>query len=402
MIKHKIDKMLRKSHFWRDIGFDELSEIYVSNFLRSVSLTLFAVFVLFYLYQLKYPIPEIFALFGFYFMFRVGFDFAAGYFVAWYGPKHSLVVSCVLQIINAVMLLTLPSHMWSVILIALPWGASSSFFFIAQHVMLSKLKTTKRAGQELGHLHIFDKAGQLIGPLLGGIVGSVFGPQYIFLVAVCLLIISLIPLFRSREPVKSRQKLRFKDLNIQPIKKDIISYVGITVENTLCINTWPLYVAVFVLPGAVYAELGALTSIAVAVSILTARLVGRLADTQIAYRLLRLGAVLNAVIYIFRYFSTSIWSVLAINTANEITTALYRLPYMKGLYASADDHPGLRIVYIVSLESTSSVVRSFIWFILALLAYTLSFKGVLFVSFVIAGLASLLIMQVRFRVYNRY
>ena len=400
MIRKKIEKIIRKSHFWRDVDFDKLSEIYISNLLRSVSLTLFAVFVLFFLYELGYSTPAILALFGYYFLFRTGFDFVAGFFVARFGPKHSLLVSAILQIVNALMLLTLPTYKWNVALLALPWGASSSFYFIALHVMMSKIKHTKKAGAEIGHLQVFEKIGNLVGPLIGGLVGTIFGPKYIFLVAVVLLLISLVPLLRSAEPVKTRQKLRFRDLKIPAIKNDLISYVGLTVENTLCINTWPLYIALFVLSGAVYAKLGALTSFTVIVSILSARLIGRLADTSFSRVLLRYGSIINALSYIFRSLTTNIWSVLGINIVNEVATASYRIPYMKGLYASSDDHPGLRIVYFVALESISSVIKSFIWFLLAILSFGLGMKGALLVSFAIASLASLLIMKERFRVYN--
>ena len=400
MLQRNIEKFLRRSHFWRDVGFNELSELYISNMLRSVALTIFMVFVPFFLYQQHYSGPAIFSLYGLFFVGRMFCDIIAAFVVAKYGPKHTMILSCLLQIVSAGLLLSVPTYHWNVAILAIPWGASASFFFIAYHVVFSKIKHTAKAGAELGHMQAFEKFGNLIGPFIGGVVGTVLGPQYIFLVATLLLITSLWPLFRTAEPVRARQKIQFKLLPVAKLKHDFFSYVCLGVENTLCMNTWPFYISVFVLSGAVYAQLGSLSAFGVLASILSAKLVGRIADTAYARKVLRVGAILNVGTYAVRPWVHSLWGLFAINSANEAITAAYRMPYMKGMYASADDLPGLRIVYVSSMEAMASVVKCTAWFGLAILAMTFPLKDVLFLSFFIASLASIGIMQERFAVYN--
>lgn len=400
MIKKTIEKILRQSHFWRDVGFDELSELYVSTMLRSVALTIFMVFVPFYMYQHDYSAAAIFAMYGFFFVGRIISDIGAAYTVARFGPKHTMIISCMLQISSAALLLSVPQYHWHIILLALPWGASASFFFVAYHVVLSKIKHTAKAGHELGHMQSFEKVGYLIGPVVGGIVGSVLGPQYIFLAATVLLFASLWPLFRTSEPVVTHQKLHYELLPLSKVKHDIIANICLGVENTLCINVWALYVAVFVLTGTVYAQLGVLSATGVLAAIIAARTIGKLTDTQLARPLLRYSAILNAGSYLIRPFVSGLWGVFAINVANEAITTGYRMPFMKGVYAAADDLPGLRIVYLSSLEATNSVVKATTWFFLAILATAMPLRAVVFVAFAIAGIASLGIMQERFAVYN--
>lgn len=400
MLKRSIELLLRRSHFWRDVGFDELSELYVSNMLRSVALSVFMVFVPFYLYQQQYSPAAILAMFGLFFVSRAVNDISAGYFVARFGPKHAMIVSCVLQIISAGLLLSVPTHHWHIALLGIPWGASASFFFIAYHVEFSKIKHTVKAGSELGHMQVFEKVGYFVGPFLGGVIGTVLGPQYIFTAAALLLFASLIPLFQSAEPVKIHQKLRFKDLPVGKIKHDLFANACIGVENSLCINAWSFYVAVFVLSGTVYAQLGVLSAIAVLVSILSAKLIGRVSDTQLARTFMHRSAIINASTYLIRPFITSFWGVFAVNTVNEAVTAGYRMPFMKGMYAAADDLPGLRIVYLASIEAMGSIAKATVWFMLAILATTFALHTVLLVGFAIAGLASLGITRERFAVYN--
>ena len=172
MLKKAIKRALQTSHYWRDTSFDELSELYVSNLLRSVALSIFMIFVPFYLYQNGYSPVAIFSLYGSFFVVRAVADIGFAYMVAKYGPKHTTIVSCILQIVSSALLLSVPNQHWSVLLLALPWAAATSSFFIAYHVSFSKIKHTRKAGHELGHMQAYEKVGYLIGQLVGGVVGS--------------------------------------------------------------------------------------------------------------------------------------------------------------------------------------------------------------------------------------
>lgn len=400
MIRKTIQRLLRRHHTWRDVGFDELAELYISNMLRSVALTIFMVFVPYFLYQEGYSLAAIFSVFGLFFVVRFVSDILAGHMVARVGPKHTMIASCLLQIISASILLTVPSMHWHPLILALPWGASASFFFIAYHVEFSKIKHTKHAGRELGHMQTYEKLGFLVGPVIGGVVGSVLGPQYIFGAATLLLLASLWPLFKSPEPVKTRQKLDFKGLDVSLIRRDIIANACLGIENTLCINIWAFYVSVFILSGAVYVQLGALTAIGVCASILSAQLIGRFTDTEHARSILRVSAITNSLVYMVRPFVQGIGGVFATNVLNETVTTGYRMPFTKGVYAAADDLPGHRIVYIVALEATNSIGKATMWLFLAILATTLAMKTMVFIGFGIAAVASLGITLEHFAVYN--
>ncbi len=397
MLKKIVHKYYLHRHFWREVGFDELSELYISNMLHTLAIAVLMVFVPFYMYQHGYTPSAIFALFGFYFLTRIFFDFITAFTVARIGPKHTLIISCFLQISAAALLLTVPNMHWSVWVIGIPWGASASFFFIAYHTAFSKVKHTLHSGKELGYMQIMDKIGGVIGPVIGGLAGNFLGGRYIFLIATLILIASLWPLFRTSEPVEVHQKLNYYDLPLHKIKRDLVSYIGLGIENTLCINLWPFYVSLFALSGSVYFKLGLLSSIAVLVSILSAYGIGRIADAGNARSLLRMSAVVNAVVYAWRPFVTGITGVLATNVANEVVTTGYRLPYTKGFYAAADDLPGFRIVYISSMEAMASIVKCTAWFLLALLATVWSAHTVLIIGFVIASIGSLIITTERFR-----
>ncbi len=172
MIQKLINSLLEPRHFWRTISASELSELYTSNMLRSLAISLLMVFVPFYLYQHGYSVAAIFSVFGFYFVARAFLDFAAGYMIARVGPKHTMIISCILQIISSGLFLSVPRFHWAFWVLGIPWGASASFFFISYHVAFSKIKHTVHSGKEIGYMTIMERIGSVVGPLVGGVVGT--------------------------------------------------------------------------------------------------------------------------------------------------------------------------------------------------------------------------------------
>src|SRR4051812_29274710 len=108
MLRKLIKRWLRPKHFWRDVGFDELSEIYISMMFRALALSVVGIFVPIYLYKLGYGLTSILLFYGTFSFMRMLCDVLAGYTVARIGPKHTMLMSTFFQIINLALLLSLP------------------------------------------------------------------------------------------------------------------------------------------------------------------------------------------------------------------------------------------------------------------------------------------------------
>ena len=399
MLKKTVDRLLRHRHFWRDVGFDELSELYISTFFRGLSISITGLFVPIYLFRLGFPLTYIFLVFASYFSIRLFTDFAAAYTVARIGPKHTMLIGNFLQIIALAMFLSLTKFHWPLWLVGMIWGSSASYYFIPFHVDFSKVKHAKHGGKELGYVNIMDKIGGGVGPLLGGIVAALFGAQYIFLVAIALLIMSTIVLFRTPEPVRVRQKLNFRALPINKLKRDFQSVGALGIENTLCVILWPLYIAMFIVSSeSIYIKVGLLASLSVVIAVITAWAIGKLIDDRRGRSLLRYSATTNGLLHLARPFAATFPVAAGISLLNEVVTVGYRMPYWKGAYDAADDLPGLRIVYLSSMEAFASVCKAAAWWLLLILAWALPSGYVVVVcGFALASLASFMIMKERFK-----
>lgn len=398
MLRKLLNRLLAPRHYWRDVGFDQLGELYTSIMFRSLAISLINIFVPIYLYQLGFAIWEIFMFYVVLHAVNSIVGLVAAYLVAKVGPKHTMLASYICQTVTMFLLVSLPEQQWPLSLIAFAYGVTNALFFTAFHVDFSKVKHRDHGGKEVGWLISVEKVGAVLGPIVGGVVGYVFGAQYIFAAAILLLFIGIVPLFLTQEPTATNQKLDFKGLDLQSIKYDIISCTSMLVENVIVIVMWPLFLAIFVFANNPYIQIGAITSLSVFVSLFLARIMGRTIDKNKGRQLLRFGAIGNGILHLFRPFTGGFPMALGINLANEAVTPAYRMPLTKGFYDAADDLPGRRIVYIALIESFGSFNKALFFLLFGVLAFYMSNQRELFVAiFFFAAVLSLGIMLERFK-----
>ncbi|MEK7603475.1 MAG: MFS transporter [Patescibacteria group bacterium] len=401
MLKKAITKALKHRHFWRDVGFDELSELYVAVMLRGLAISMTGLFVPLYMLLLGYSPLDVCVLVAWFFSYRIILDITAAYVIAAIGPKHTMLIGYVFQILSTISFVLLSYAALPLWLLGLLWGASATFFFVPFHVDFSKVKHSEHGGKELSYVNIMERVGSLLGPVVGGLIASLFGGQYLFLVAGGVLLLGLIPLFQSAEPVRIHQKLSFASLDVSKLKRDFSSHVAFGLENTLSMLLWPLFLAATVLVGTrSYVQFGVILSVSFMISIVSARIVGRKIDRREGQSVLRYNAWLNAILHLIRPFVSNFGGAFAVNMANEAVTPGYRMPYLKGMYDAADDLPGYRIVYLSTMECSASMVKAAVWWGLALVAANLQLGTLFVVGFMLAAVSSVLISTEKFMALN--
>lgn len=399
MLKRIIYRMLERRHFWRYAGFDQLSELYTSMMLRSMGLSLVAIFIPIYLYLGGYELLTIALFMAGIYATRMPADILAGYVVAVIGPKHVIFISYVLQAVALALLLTLPGNDWPLWWIAVSSGMSLSAFFVSYHISFSKIMHADHGGKELGIMTIMERLGAALGPVVGGVIATLFGAEYTIAAALVLFILATVPLLFSPEPTK-RHALSFHGLPYRKLTRDFISFFSLNFEANVAVAVWPLYVAIFVVTVNVYASVGLVTTIGVVASMVAARVIGVLIDRQRGRALLRVGVCGVALAHLVRPFVGSIAGVAALNSASDAAGVASRLPHTKGMYGRADDLSGFRIAYITVIEVAGDFGKTCAWLVPAGLLLTLEHQLAFQVTFVIAAVVALGIMLERFPVLN--
>lgn len=398
MLKQIFNRFLRPRHYWRDLGFDELSELYSSMMFRSLAQNLVGIFVPIYLYQLNYTVWQILLFYAMEFAVRTISTYPVARLIAKVGPKHTILASYVFQVIGMLMLVSLPNLHWPLLAIAIVWGINGCLYFSAFHVDFSKVKHSNHGGKEVGWMFMMERFGAVLGPLVGGLVGYFAGGQYIFMIAVILLFAGIIPLFITSEPTALNQKLDFRALKLRDIRYSLISHSFFSVENHISMVVWPLFISIYVFKDNPYVQLGSIMALSVLVSLFMARAIGRTIDKQKGRQLLRLGAFLNSALHLFRPLTGGYAGALGINLTNEAITPAYRMPYIKGMYDEADMLTGRRIVYIAVMETASNFSRAMFFMLAGVIAYLAQDSRSIFVAFfAVAAVASLGIMLEKFK-----
>lgn len=398
MLQRLIRRFMRPRHYWRDLSFDELSELYTSMMFRSLAISLVGVFIPLYLYNLDYDVSEIFYFYTFTFCIWTLAVYPAALLVAKVGPKHTMLLSFVFQSMSMLTFVSLGDLRWPLEAVGMLLAVSNCLFFTAFHTDFSKVKHKDHGGKEVGWMFVMEKTGFVLGPAVGGLIAYFIGAQYIFMAAVILLFVGIIPLFMTMEPTALNQKLKLKDLKVWEIRHDLISHASLNVDNLIHLIIWPMFISIYIFQDNAYIQLGAIVSLSVFIAMLAARTIGKTIDNHKGRQLLRAGVLLNSAVHLFRPFVAGFPSALGINLVKEVLTPTYRMPYVKGMYDAADDLPGRRIVYIAAMEVVGNVGKSILFATLYFVSLVVGDNPVLFKAAFIAGaIITLGVMTERFK-----
>ena len=401
MLKNVLYYFLERRHFWRYVGFDQLSELYTSMLLRSMGLNLVGIFIPIYLYMNGTTLPNVMLFMVGVYGMRIISDLTCGFVVACYGTKLTMLASNVLQLASLGMLLTLNDYYWPLWLIATVWAISLSLFYIAYHVNFSKIINMKHGGKEIGLMTMFERGGAILGPLIGGLVATVYGADKTIIAAIILFVLASIPLLVGADPIKPNQRITLRGLDLRRFWRDYVTHFGLGYDTAISTGLWPLYLGVVIFSASAYAGVGLVTSIGIVAAILSARAIGSLVDRQHGRPLLRWSIATKSVINLVRPLIYSSTGSALLNVMQEATSTGIRLPFTKGMYDRSDRLPGYRIAYIISMEIIGDLGKVMTWLVPWILTFYIDPVSAIATGFVIGGFVTLLGNIERFPALNK-
>ena len=401
MLQKIIKKLFQRHHFWRTNGVNELTEIYASQFLRALAASLSGIFVPIFLYKSGFSVAAICLMFIAWFASRFLWAYVSARIIGSLGPKHGIALSVVLQIVYLAFVLTVSSLHWPIWLLGLIGSFAYCLFLMSFNVDFSKVKHTTHGGKELSFVSICERVGAIAGPIIGGLIATYYNPSYTIMLAIVVLFLSLIPIFMSAEPTRTKQSIILAGFPMRRHKRDFIVGAAFQLENTISINIWPLFLGIFVLVSNTYAYLGLLASVSTLVGIFVVYLIGHLVDNNKGRLLLNIGAISNSIIHMLRPFVSTIGQAFGVNIINEPITAMYRLPFLKGMFDASDSVPGYRIAYYMIFEWYVAFANTIFWSFLYFASILWTDYRALQLAFIIAAVMSLLITRQKFATLAR-
>lgn len=354
MLKKLIHFFLRPRHYWREVSFDEVAELYMSRLITVFALNIVSVFAAVYLWKLGYGLVTIGLFYAWWYAMKAFiFTIPAAKYVARFGPKHAIFVSNLLRIPSLVAFATVNEYgVWSIVIFGLFSQASASLYALAYYDDFSKVKHKNHAGKEIGYMDMIEKVARTASPLVGGLIATFLSPTAAIVFAAILFSIAAWPLFKTAEPVATHIRLRLSGLPWRHVWKSFATRFADGYDFVVSGVVWTLFISVIAVAGVgndVYAIVGGLASLGVVVASLSAYTFGQLIDKRRGAELMTASALGKSVVHLFRPFATSVSGVAATGIASEITATGYMMAFIRVIFDRADTS-GNRLGYLTVLE----------------------------------------------------
>lgn len=404
MLKSFFYKLLERRHFWRYASFSEISELYMSRTIRIIAMSIVSGFTSVYLYEAGYSLAFIIGFWLCYYLIKIPLEFLSGHFVARFGPKHGILVSNLLYVPAMVILGFMPViGLISIVLWGIFMSISTSVYQLSYLVDFSKIKNVEHAGKELAFINILEKVAVGISPIIGGIIALWFGLQVVIWLAAILFVLSVLPLFKSIEPVRTHQKIKFSGFPWRATISTIIAQTGVGFDYVTTGIVWNLFIVIAIFPSVgwdIYVRLGFLSSVTIIAAIAASYAYGKLIDNSKGGNLLKISVVANALVHLLRPFVNTPAAIVGTNIANEAATMGYNMAFTRGVFDTAD-LSGHRILYLCIGDAVANLGAVIACAILLLCNTFLGDIDGLKIFFFFAAGFVLLIGTARFSLYRK-
>ena len=312
----------------------ELKEIYISLSLREWAVQLVGIFIPIYLYTLGFPLIDILV---YYLMFHV-FHLLSAFLVVGklakrFGVKHLMlfsmpflfgfiVVAALLQFYKGIPL----------VLLSFLYGMANSLYWVGFNAEFAKFSDLKNRGREMSFMYIISYFFAACGPFIGGLLIVYFGYLVLYGVVLCMLILSVVPLFMSKDFSGKKQYKISKVFVKRSIRYDYLPHVVFGVTGAIFIFVWPLIIhlrGIF----ANVSGLGLLFTLTFIVGMFLAYYVGKLTDRVKNFiNIAKISNVIFAILWVFRWLANTAGMLIGVEIVSGLNRSFANVPLDKYIY----------------------------------------------------------------------
>jgi MFS family permease len=375
--KHYLPKNLKR----------EVLELYASTIIRNFAISLISIFVPVYFYTLGYSLQWIVFYYAIvytivFFTVPLGAKLSARF-----GFEHCMLYSIPALIVYYLILYFIPSFPFCFFITAFLLAFYKIIFWPAYHTDFAHYGNKFSRAKEISALNSLIYLVTIAGPIIGGIILTIFGFKVLFIVVCLILFTSIIPLFTTREIFKPKQFGYFEAFKrfLNPrFYRARLAFMGAAEEivEAVC---WPIFIFVVLTS---YTSLGLITSGATVASFLSILFIGKWADEKNKRKMVKISAVILSLTWPIRFFARTSWGLLFINSLSGVSKRGISIPMTTIIYNAGCKRGNLKCV--IFREMSLNLGRGLMaWGLVGVLFFTNSWL----VIFVLAAFASLLYMK---------
>lgn len=303
-----------------------LSKLELSVWLHTFGRSLVAIFIPILLLQIGFSVSQVILFFVVYNLIDIPLNFVARNLVIKRGAREVIFLGIIFQIIGFLILYF--GNFTYVLLIALAFvlAGYDAFYWVAHWFVFNEcVKTKKKVGRKVGGLMIVRKLASLAAPLIGAGFLIFSNKNYLLIVSIVFLLLSLIPLFKLKiDYVLPKKRMSLKDFfSYKRNRRDYLYTAATKFSDVTEGVILPLFV--FITFGSI-GSVGALPVIATVSSIIFVFYVGKITDKINPNLLILIGSLFIAAFWALRLIFPSINIIYLTTLFIGFFAALVRIP----------------------------------------------------------------------------
>lgn len=275
-----------------------------------------------------------------------------------------------LLITTAIVILTFNRIMW----------------WIPLHTDMAKFTSKRNRAKQLSLQEATTLALGAIGPIVAGWILFNYSYDILFIIAILIYFISLIPFMtlpRTKEKFSWTYLQAWKEFFSRKRRGAVLAYVGDGAESVVGIIIWPIFI--FELLKGNYFEVGALSSLIVAVTVGLQLIVGKYVDIGGKRKMIHISTILYAVGWLVKIFIITAFHIFIASAYHNLTKIFARTPFDALTYEKAADQghyvDEYTVIHEIAIQLGKSLMLVFVLFLIPFFSIQW--------TFVLAALASL-------------
>jgi len=263
-----------------------------------------------------------------------------------------------------------------------------TLYWVPYHVEFTRFTNGKYRGRQMAYLAIL---GYLIGvgaPLLAGFLLMQGSFELLFILAVLILMISILPLKRlSHQEIKFdfSYKQTFQELFQRKHRRLRAAYFSDGAQGLVGIIIWPIFI--YQLLDGQYLAMGAVTALVVIATVICQLMVGGYTDKVSKKKMMKVGSLIYAIGWVAKMFVATVFQIFVAGTFHSLAYIAFRTPFDAFSYEKFADSGSYVDEYTVLREISSNLGRATMGLFLLALVALVGIK----VAFPVAAVFSLFI-----------
>ena len=404
MFKNIINNISSR-HFWRTASFSEMGQLHVARLVRTIAINLGAGLIAVYMYKIGYSLVFISLFWVAYFMLKVVIMLPLAQLIASIGPRKSIIISNFLYVPSMIAFMFVEQYAMPMLVVTVIFQTSSAALYDMGYLVgLSRLsRDSSKGGRAVAMMKIAETVAKGLSPLIGGILAMMFDPRASLVVSLLFFVLASIPLIKMVDSMKTGFRLAPRGFNWKQATQSLLVQIPIGFDYYASTTAWSLFLVVLIFASGgneVYAKLGALTSLILVVSLVSAYAYGKLIDKKAGGQLLIWTAIGSVVSNLFRVFVRTPIAAIGTNAAHEMMATGYSMAYTRGMMDTANQ-TGYRVFYVAMTQLTVNLGAGLAALVLAVIIALLGDSIGFSVFYAITSVVVIGIAFVRFSVYKK-